>query len=38
MEGEFEIGGRGIWNWWRGYLGLVEGVFGKGGEGIWNLT
>ena len=38
MEGELGIGGEGIWDWWRGYLGLVEGVFGNGGGGIWNLT
>ena len=28
MEGELGIGGGGIWDWWRGYLGMVEGVFG----------
>ena len=37
MEGELGIGGGGICDWWRGYLGLVEGVFGNGGGGIWNL-
>ena len=26
---EEAIGGGGIWDWWRGYLGLVEGVFGS---------
>ena len=29
VEGVFGIGGRGIWEWWRGYLG------GIGGGGIW---
>ena len=23
-----------IWEWWRGYLGIVEGVFENGGGGI----
>ena len=42
MRIEEAIGGGGIRNWWRGYLGLVEGVFGigggvfgNGGGGIW---
>ena len=38
MEGVFENGGGGIWEWWRGYLGMVERVFGDGGGGIWNLS
>ena len=29
MEGVFENGGGGIWEWWRGYLGAI------GGGGIW---
>ena len=29
MEGVFGTGGGGIWDWWRGYLGMVEGVFGS---------